>query len=217
MSEINDSQNLCIGETGSCQELNGEENRSVLLLLKGHPGTGKSTLGCRLAHRLGWPLIDKDDAKNALQSVAVKTTDKEINWNSLSYDIMWCYVETQLKCGLSCIVDCPLARKQLWDQANSLANKYSTKVVIVECFASNESIWADRLHARWMADKDSNRAHKPANMSEVMSIIERNKGSETWTKSIAENVSIIHVDTTAHNIDYFLDKIKFKLNEILSE
>ena len=35
-----------------------------LLVMKGHPATGKSELAYRLARRLRCPLIDKDDVKD---------------------------------------------------------------------------------------------------------------------------------------------------------
>ena len=39
----------------------------ALVLLKGHPGAGKSTLGRALAATLGAALVDKDDARDAIQ------------------------------------------------------------------------------------------------------------------------------------------------------
>lgn len=91
----------------------------VLLLLKGHPGSGKSTLGRALAAACGWPLTDKDDARSPFQPLAA--AHPGIDWNALSYDVMFRYAETQLACGLSVIVDCPLARRPLFDRAAALA------------------------------------------------------------------------------------------------
>ena len=38
----------------------------VLVLMKGHPGTGKSTLAQCLCRLLEWPLIDKDATRDCL-------------------------------------------------------------------------------------------------------------------------------------------------------
>jgi predicted kinase len=89
--------------------------------VKGQPGSGKSTLGFALAAALRWPLIDKDSGRSAMQHLA--TAHPSIDWNSLSYDVMWRYAEAQLACKLSAIVDCPFARRQLFDTAAALANK----------------------------------------------------------------------------------------------
>ncbi|GBF91825.1 hypothetical protein Rsub_04930 [Raphidocelis subcapitata] len=47
--------------------------RPVLLLVKGLPGSGKTSLARALARRLRWPLIDKDDARDCLQPIAAAT------------------------------------------------------------------------------------------------------------------------------------------------
>jgi predicted kinase len=44
------------------------QRQQTLLLIKGLPGTGKSALALALARRLKWPLIDKDDARDALEA-----------------------------------------------------------------------------------------------------------------------------------------------------
>ena len=61
----------------------------TLLLLKGHPATGKSALAHALAQRLAWPLIDKDDIKDYLYTLP--------QGNALSYKIMWHIVRHQLQ------------------------------------------------------------------------------------------------------------------------
>lgn len=99
----------------------GAPQTRVLLLLKGAPGSGKSTLAARLAGALGWPLVDKDDARSSFQHLA--PAHPGIDWNALSYEVMWRVVGTQLRCGLSVVVDCPLARRPLFDRAAALAGQ----------------------------------------------------------------------------------------------
>jgi predicted kinase len=41
----------------------------TLLVVTGAPATGKSTIATRLATTLGWPLLAKDDLKEALFDV----------------------------------------------------------------------------------------------------------------------------------------------------
>lgn len=43
--------------------------------------------------------------------------------NALSYNIMLRTAQTQLQCGLSVVVDCPLARIELYQQAAEIASK----------------------------------------------------------------------------------------------
>ncbi len=100
---------------------------TVLLLLKGQPGSGKSTLGRALAQRLHWALVDKDDARDAFQHLAESEAQRSINWNSLSYDVMFNVARTQLACGVSVIIDCPLARLELYNRAAELAQQASRR------------------------------------------------------------------------------------------
>ena len=49
--------------------------------------------------------------------------------NALSYEVMWRYIEKQLLCGLSVIVDCPLAREALFAKGRQLACQVSVHLV----------------------------------------------------------------------------------------
>lgn len=91
----------------------------TLLLIKGHPGTGKSTLAKQLAAALGWPLVDKDDARDCMRCSLA--TPQELN--DLSYAIMFRVAGTQLSLGMSCILDCPFARVSLYQHAAALAQQ----------------------------------------------------------------------------------------------
>ncbi len=66
----------------------------VLILFKGHPGVGKSTLAQALAITLQCPLIDKDDARDSLsllsQSVdAVSTGISSSRWSAPTSLLLW--------------------------------------------------------------------------------------------------------------------------------
>ena len=50
--------------------------------------------------------------------------------NSLSYAIMWRYAERQMAIGTPIIVDCPLARRELFDQGRAIAAKVLYPIIM---------------------------------------------------------------------------------------
>lgn len=100
----------------------------LLLLLKGHPGSGKSTIAKLLATECRFVLCDKDDSRDCLKA-AQEQYGSPGAWdlNALSYEIMFTVAATQLSCGQSVVVDCPLSNVNLYQQALAIADKVQHK------------------------------------------------------------------------------------------
>jgi predicted kinase len=107
--------------------------------MKGHPATGKSTLATALAQTLKWPLLDKDDIKDHTLSLP--------DANDLAYAILWQVVATQLRLGVSVIVDSPFAYPTLYDRAKALTQEYGARLLVVET-QLEEARWRQRLEER---------------------------------------------------------------------
>ncbi len=60
--------------------------------------------------------------------------------NALSYGIMWRYAQTQLLCRNSVIIDCPLARIELFEEAKCMAEQAGTDVF---CCSLNDGMTVD--------------------------------------------------------------------------
>jgi predicted kinase len=178
----------------------------LLVLLKGQPGCGKSTLGKSLASNLRVPLIIKDDARDYLHHGSLTDAHPSIDWNSLSYDIMFNYLETQLSVGLSAIVDSPLARRELFDRAAALAKKYNAEIALIELYASDQQEWSRRLSERGKSDVNTERAHKPGSIEDVHAIIKRNGGSESWSNGVTVPCHVI-LDSCGYSVDGMTEKV----------
>ena len=113
----------------------------LLVALRGMPGSGKSTLGRGISKRLGWPLIDKDDVKDLIDG---RCDDSA----TLAYDVMFNIARRQLQQGLNVICDSPLTYADLYTQAQEAASEAGAKLVVLECFCSDEAEWQRRVDAR---------------------------------------------------------------------
>lgn len=111
----------------------------TLLLLKGHPATGKSSLAQALARRLGWPLVDKDDVKDFTHHLP--------RGNFIAYDVAWRFVDRQLSLGLSVVVDTPLSYPIGYETGQKLADAHGARLLVVESVLP-EDVWRQRLEAR---------------------------------------------------------------------
>ncbi|KAL2892332.1 Cytidylate kinase [Bienertia sinuspersici] len=135
----------------------------VIVAMKGHPGTGKSTIAAAIATALRCPLIDKDDIRDATLSLSSTATSSALN--DLSYAAMWRVASTQLRTGLSVVLDSPLSQRGHLDSVLRIAGG-SHRVVIVECRPSDEAEWRRRVEMR------GSEGHKPATWRDMELLLE---------------------------------------------
>ncbi|EIE27262.1 hypothetical protein COCSUDRAFT_52114 [Coccomyxa subellipsoidea C-169] len=172
-----------------------ESWKPVLILMKGHPGSGKSTVARCLSELTRICIIDKDDARDCLTSLQSFADTTKVNLNALSYGIMWRYAQTQLLCRNSVIIDCPLARIELFEEAKCMAEQASAILIVVECLASDVAVWQSRLEARASIEADTNKLHKPNSWADLQALLERYNGCDKWNGT-TDIENYISIDTT---------------------
>ncbi|MED6124909.1 hypothetical protein PIB30_063405 [Stylosanthes scabra] len=161
----------------------------VIIAMKGHPGTGKSTLAHSTASALKIPLLDKDDIKDAVVSLQNAHSLPPSLLNDVSYDALWHLAATQLRLRLSVVIDSPLSRSHHLDSLRRIAAHAAAKVVVVECRPSSEDEWRRRLERR------GGEGHKPATWREIEKLLE---GYGGCTEYDVGDVPKMVVDTTAN-------------------
>ncbi|KAL3363612.1 hypothetical protein AABB24_012729 [Solanum stoloniferum] len=167
--------------------------RPIILAMKGHPGTGKSTLAQSIAKTLKCPLIDKDHFKDCTKPLQQITKATKLI-NDLSYDAMWQVASAQLDLGLSVVIDSPLSRRAHLDRIIEIADRSGARVVVVECKPSDEAEWRRRLERRSELVEYGSSWHKPSTWQEMEKLLEGYEGC--WDYDVGVEVPRLVVDTT---------------------
>ncbi|KAF8043523.1 hypothetical protein BT93_A1749 [Corymbia citriodora subsp. variegata] len=128
------------------EQENRRPNTPIIVAMKGHPGTGKSTLARALSSALKIPLLDKDDVRDCTLALQQRHQPPEDGLlNDLAYDVVFAVAATQLANGLSVVVDSPLSRRARLDHLVRLASSHGARVAVVECRPGDE---AERIALR---------------------------------------------------------------------
>ncbi|KAL0403993.1 UNVERIFIED_CONTAM: hypothetical protein Sradi_2040100 [Sesamum radiatum] len=177
-------------------ERKGEE-RQILIAMKGHPGTGKSTLATAVAKALKFPLVDKDhfrDCTHTIEQVLMQASPATAAklLNDLSYEAMWRVISTQLGLGLSVVVDSPLSRQAHLNRLLEMASHSGARVVVVECKPGDEAEWRRRVELR--GGSGGSGWHKPSTWQEMEVLLEGYGGC--WDYDVGEVPKFV-IDTTA--------------------
>ena len=178
--------------------------RCWVVLLKGHPASGKTTVGSVIARRAQACLLDKDDVKGDLLAAALGALEA----NEIALSILWSLLRKQVALGLACIVvDTNLSsERQFLEAMEAIGGKAS--VFVVECIAHDERVWRERLERRaGMAEKRD--AHKPQNWEDLVSLVESYGGSYRYDPLRLGAEYHVRLDTTSagQSLDRALDEI----------
>lgn len=129
-------------------DVNANADRPWVILVTGHPGTGKTTLGKRLAERYGTPLITKDAFKERIfDTLGYSDKTWSLKVSAASHRIIDYLVEQELAAGRSVILESNF-KPGIDDQRfGRIRDAYPSTWIQVLCWARGDVLF-DRYTAR---------------------------------------------------------------------
>lgn len=135
---------------------------SLIIIVTGPPGTGKTTLGRRVADEFRLPFINKDGIKELLFDT-LGWTDRE--WSKrlgvATYAILYHVLEAELKAGASLVVESNFHPTYDDEKFTALRERHDFDTFQVECVADG-----DVLYERFKARSESGDRH-PGHQDEM--------------------------------------------------
>ncbi len=105
------------------------QGKNTLIVMRGYPGTGKSTIAQALAQTLQAPLIDRD----IIRQMAVDILGEQPEIGRFAYDLLFALSRKQLELNLSIIIDTPLTYHRTYEQAREMAHTFHIPMLVVHC------------------------------------------------------------------------------------
>ena len=122
--------------------------KPILILITGHPGTGKTTLAHRLSKELELPMMCKDEVKEILfDRLGWSTKEWSQKLSLASYGIMDYVMENTLRTGAGLIIESNFIAKYDSERIRKLIKKFDVKTVqiVLRC---DEAVRAERFQNR---------------------------------------------------------------------
>jgi predicted kinase len=180
----------------------------TLVIITGHPASGKTTLSHRLADDLKLMCINKDEIKERLgETWAVNTREQSKVMGKATFEVMDYIVEEIIKAGNSLIVEANFPAKFYNEKFNKLKDKYKFRVVQIICWASADML-LERIKRR-ITSQERHGVHMDEEMiktGEMQQLLGNGK-----IDLIAIEGKIIEVDTTDFskiNYSYIADALR---------
>jgi len=122
--------------------------QSVLIIITGMPGTGKTTLGKALSAKYKMPFISKDALKDRMfDALGWSDNAWSLKVSAAAHRIMDDIVAQELQAGHSVIVESNFKPEIDSERFRKMQEKYQCKVVQVLCWAEGETVY-QRFMAR---------------------------------------------------------------------
>lgn len=121
---------------------------TTVILITGHPATGKTTLARILAQELGLPLLHRDGLKETLADTLGCADDAwSLKLGAATWELLYHLVETLLRAQVSHVVESNFSPTHASGRWQQLYTCYSPQILQLRCEADPDLVLT-RFHAR---------------------------------------------------------------------
>jgi predicted kinase len=164
----------------------------LLILITGAPCTGKTSIAQHLAGKFQLPFIHKDGIKERLFDRLGWKSDRK--WSKLlslaSYDLLYYFIETQLKAGRSLIAEANFKADIDTPQILGLLDHYHFTPFQIFCYADQDTL------IRRFVDRGNSVERHPGHIDQVMAPDIRNSLLKNEYRPLEVGGWLIQIDTT---------------------
>ncbi len=115
-----------------------------IILFRGRPGVGKTTLSSVISKRHNIPVLRKDD----IYHVSAKQIETHENRNDISYETIYKILEANVETDCTFILDCPFQYPGDLELIKTWSTTYNVRLLSILVTCSDEVEWAKRIAER---------------------------------------------------------------------
>jgi predicted kinase len=171
---------------------------TTVVLITGHPGSGKTTLARYLANALALPTLCKDDIKEILyDTLGWSTAEWSMQLSIAAWALLYRQVEVLLEAHTDHIVEANFDPKYADTRWQALKERFELRLIQVRC-EGDAAVILERFRAR-ILDGTRHPGHRDGSDSpEFYEVLRR--GPISWIDVEGERISL---DTTENTIERY--------------
>jgi len=163
-------------------------DRTIVILITGHPATGKTTLAHYLAEELSLPLIWKDQIKETLfETLGVSTIEWSRTLGVAAWELLYQQVENLLRVGVSHVVESNFDPAYADEHWQNLKREHDFRLIQVRCETEPETLL--ERYCRRIEQGGRHAGHVDA------------RGDESFLATIQESMGWVTVESQRVSID----------------
>jgi len=121
-----------------------EKNQSTIILFRGRPGVGKSTISDEFSKERKLPILRKDDIYDSTASYI----DDHVVRSKISYDSLFKILESNIFSGTSIILDYAFQKNEEITNFQKWCENRNLHLVSILVICSDREVWKERFNKR---------------------------------------------------------------------